>query len=156
MRTITHLLLPFCLLLTACQTGPLRLTTLVVGDAINDADVKQRADVLLGANIAAADDLLGERLETLEDLGRANHWLCIYRVPGDLLGTSRYVVETQFGQIAAISKTIQAMDGPSDLLGEIELRSKLGGKPAVYCEQQLGRPTRLLRDLRVAAGQTPG
>ena len=47
----------------------------------------------MGRNITSADGLFGERLEALEDTKHRGRWMVAYPVKGDLLGTSRYVVE---------------------------------------------------------------
>ncbi len=48
-----------------CRAHPGSLAMMLVGDLVNDADVKQRSEALMGRNITAADSLFGDRLETL-------------------------------------------------------------------------------------------
>ena len=73
---------------------------------------------LVGRNLSVVDATLGPRQETLEDARRRGRWMVVYPVAGDLLGTARYVVETRYGTIQAISKAIQNIDGAEDVFRE--------------------------------------
>ncbi len=130
-----------------CRAHPVSLAMMLVGDLVNDADVKQRSEALMGRNIEAADSLFGDRLETLEDARRRGRWMVVYPVKGDLLGTSRYVVEANFGEIRAISKTIQNIDGAEDVVRGLDLQSKLMNQRPAACRAELGRPVLVMRNL---------
>lgn len=130
-----------------CRAHPVSLAMMLVGDLVNDADVKQRSEALMGRNIAAADNIFGDRLETLEDAQRRGRWMVVYSVKGDLLGTSRYVVEANFGEIRAISKTKQNIDGAEDVVRGLDLRSKLMDQRPAACRARLGRPVLVMRNL---------
>ena len=60
-------------LLTGCRAHPVSLGTMLVGDAINDGDVKKRAEILLNEPVSAADRMFGARLETFEDTTSRRH-----------------------------------------------------------------------------------
>ena len=132
-----------------CRAHPVSLALMVVGDGINDADVQQRADDLLGHNIAAADSMFGARQETLEDTRGRGRMMIVYPVKGDLLGTSRYVLEVSNGAAVALTKTIQDIDGMEDVIREASLRQALLGKGPAACQGSgnLGRPVLVLRDV---------
>ncbi len=130
-----------------CRAHPGSLAMMLVGDLVNDADVKQRSEALMGRNITAADSLFGDRLETLEDSRHRGRWMVVYPVKGDLLGSSRYVVEANFGEIRAISKTIQNIDGAEDVIHGLDLRSKLKDQRPAACRAELGRPVLVMRNL---------
>jgi len=131
-----------------CRAHPVSLAMMVVGDVVNDADVENLAKKLVERNIAEADKILGARLETLEDDRRTGHEMIVYPVKGDVLGTSRYVVEAENGKIVSLTKSIQNIDGAEDLIKQADLRSKLIGKDPDACRihGKLGQPVLMLRD----------
>lgn len=132
---------------TGCRAHPVSLATMLIGDAVNDADVKDRRDLLLGKPEAAADTMFGSRLETLVDVGRQGVSLIFYPVPNDLLKTSRYLVEVEAGVIVVFTKTKQNIDGVEDLVHNANLEKKLIGKAPAQCSRdgELGPPLRTLR-----------
>lgn len=132
---------------TGCRAHPVSLVTMLIGDAVNDADVKDRRGLLVGKPEAAADTMFGSRLETLVDVGRPGVSLIFYPVKGDLLKTSRYLVEVEAGVIVVFTKTKQNIDGVEDLVHNANLDKKLIGKAPAQCSQEgeLGAPLRTLR-----------
>lgn len=130
-----------------CRAHPVSLGVMLIGDAVNDADVQQRAEKLIGRNIAAADEMFGARRETLEDTGKRGRWIVVYPVKDDILGTSRYVVESSYGSITALSRTIQNIDGAEDIIREMDLRPKLIGKDKHGCRKELSKQVVVLRDM---------
>jgi hypothetical protein len=130
-----------------CRMHPGSLATMVVGDALNDADVKDRRGLLMGKPEAAADTAFGSRLETLVDVDREGVSLVFYPVKNDLLKTSRYVVEVEGGVIVVLAKTKQNIDGIEDMIHNTSLEKKLIGKAPAECSQEgnLGVPLRTLR-----------
>jgi hypothetical protein len=130
-----------------CRAHPVSLATMLVGDAVNDADVKDRRGLLLGEPEAAADTMFGSRLETLVDVEREGVSLIFYPVKGDLLKSSRYIVEVENGVIVVFTKTKQNIDGVEDVMHNASLEKKLIGKTPAECSQEddLGVPLRTLR-----------
>jgi hypothetical protein len=130
-----------------CRAHPLSLATMLVGDAVNDADVKDRRDLLMGKPETAADSMFGARLETLVDVNRPGVSLIFYPVHGDLLKSSRYIVEVEAGVIVVFAKTKENIDGVEDLIHNASLEKKLIGKSPAECslEDDLGAPLRTLR-----------
>jgi len=130
-----------------CRAHPGSLATMLVGDAINDADVKDRRDLLMGKPEKAADSMFGQRLETLVDADRQGVSMIFYPVKGDILHSSRYIVEVENGAIVVFAKTKQNIDGVEDLIHNANLEKKLIGKAPAECSQEgnLGAPLRTLR-----------
>ena len=130
-----------------CRAHPGSLAMLVAGDAINDADVKDRRDKLVGQGETAADSMFGSRLETLIDVERPNVSIIFYPVKNDLLKKSRYIVELEDGVIMVFAKTKQDIDGIEDLIHDASLEKKLIGKTPRQCSEEgdLGQPLRTLR-----------
>lgn len=146
-RVIFYLSALLTLAAAGCRAHPISLVTMVVGDAVNDADVKDRRDLLMGKPEAAADSMFGSRLETLVDVDRPGVSLIFYPVEHDLLKSSRYIVEVENGTIAVLTKTKQNIDGVEDLIHNASLEKKLIGKSPAACsaEDDLGVPLRTLR-----------
>jgi hypothetical protein len=130
-----------------CRAHPGSLATMLIGDAINDADVKDRRDLLMGKPEKAADSMFGQRLETLVDADRQGVSMIFYPVQGDILHSSRYIVEVENGVIVVFAKTKQNIDGVEDLIHNANLEKKLIGKASAACSQagDLGPPLRTLR-----------
>jgi len=130
-----------------CRAHPLSLATMLVGDAVNDADVKDRRDLLVGKPETAADSMFGSRRETLVDVDRPGVSLIFYAAEGDLFKSSRYIVEVEAGVIVVFAKTKQNIDGIEDLIHNASLKKKLVGKSPAECsrEADLGTPLRTLR-----------
>lgn len=99
----------------------------VVGDAVNDADVSQKSQQLLGQPVAAADAALGQRIRTLEEL-RTGRRMIMYPVKDDFLNTYRWAVETQNDKIVALSKLQNNPDGGKDIAEKLVLKEIVGGK----------------------------
>jgi len=130
-----------------CRAHPGSLATMLVGDAINDADVKDRRGLLMGKPEKAADSMFGSRQETLVDADRQGVSMIFYPVQGDILHSSRYIVEVENGVIVVFAKTKQNIDGVEDLIHNANLEKKLIGKASAACSQagDLGPPLRTLR-----------
>ena len=95
----------------------------------------------------AADSMFGTRQETLVDIDRPGVSLIFYPVQGDLLKSSRYIVEVENGAIVVFAKTKQNIDGVEDMIHDARLEKKLIGKSPAECSQEddLGTPLRTLR-----------
>ena len=130
-----------------CRAHPGSLASLIAGDAINDADVKDRRSKLMGQDETAADRMFPPRLETLDDVERRDVRLIFYPVKNDLFKKSRYVVELEAGAIVVLAKTKVNIDGVEDLIHNANLKKKLIGKAPAQCSRDgdLGAPLRTLR-----------
>ena len=131
-----------------CRAHPVSLAMMLVGEAVNDADIEDRAEKLVGREVSAADQMFGSRQETLEDTNRAGREMIVYPVKGDVVGSSRYVVEASRSTVVALTKTKQNIDGMEDVIKQTALRAKLVGKNPRACSQDgdLGRPILVLRN----------
>jgi len=146
--TVIYSVVAFLVLASAgCRAHPVSLVTMLVGDAVNDADVKDRRDLLMGKPETASDNMFGPRLETLVDVDRQGVSMIFYPVKGDLLKSSRYIVEVENGVIVVFTKTKQNIDGVEDVIHNASLEKKLLGKSPAECSQEddLGAPLRTLR-----------
>ncbi len=121
-------------LLGGCRAHPVSLGTMIVGDMVNDADVEKRAKILMNQPVAAADEMFGARLETLEDT-TADRKLVLYPVKMDLLNTERYAVEVVNNTITAVSRMKRNIDGSENVLKQMQLEDKLMGKGPKECEE---------------------
>ncbi len=130
-----------------CRAHPVSLATLIAGDAINDADVKDRRSKLMGQDEAAAENMFGQRLETLIDAERQDVIIIFYPVKNDLFKKSRYIAELDGGKIVMFAKTKQDIDGIEDLIHDASLEKKLAGKTPAQCSKdgELGEPLRTFR-----------
>ncbi|MDY6914617.1 MAG: hypothetical protein SVT52_09205 [Planctomycetota bacterium] len=130
-----------------CRAHPGSLAKLIAGDAINNADVKDRRSKLMGKDEAAADKMFGQRLETLVDVERPNVSIIFYPVKHDIFKKSRYLVELEDGVIVVFSRAKRNIDGVEDLVHDAKLEKKLAGKTPTQCSQHddLGAPLRTLR-----------
>ncbi len=136
-----------CFTAVGCRSHPVSLATKIAGDAINDADVKDRRSKLIGKDEAAADKMFGRRLETLIDVERPDVSVIFYPVKNDLFKKSRYIVELEDGVIVVFAKTKQNIDGIEDLIHDANLERKLIGKTPTQCSKDgdLGEPLRTFR-----------
>lgn len=147
-RFLTHgwnwgvhaMVLGVTILMAGCRAHPANLAIMLVGDAISDADVQDRAERLLGKPAAAADAMFGERLDTIQAQG--SRFMQVYPVQGDILSQSRYAVEVRDGRVVALTKAKFNADGVEDVIKQADLSKKLLGKNPRQCriEGRLGRP----------------
>ncbi len=130
-----------------CRAVPGSLAMLIVGDAVNDADVQDRRSKLIGRSAVEADIMFGSRLETLVDVERTGVSLIVYPVDLDLLDSSRYIVEVEDGVIVVIAKAKKNIDGLEDVIHGANLKRKLIGKTPAECSVagEFGKPIRTLR-----------
>lgn len=132
-----------------CRAHPGSLATMIAGDAVNDVDVKDRKEKLVGKGEAAADSMFGARVETFVDVDRPSVSLIFYPVKIDPLKTSRYIVELEDGVIVVFTKSKQDIDGVEDIIHDASLEKKLRGKSPGQCSKdgKLGVPLRTLRSV---------
>ena len=118
----------------------------LVGKAVDVADVKKREKELLGARLSAADEMFGERQDTLRDLNSDRSWV-VYPVELDVMGKDRYVVEVAAERIVALSRTEKNSDPKRDWPRALIIKSKIKGKPPTECaaELDMGDPVLTVR-----------
>lgn len=105
----------------------------VVGDAVNDADVSQKSQELMGKPVAAADAEFGKRIQTLQE-SRSTRLMITYPVKDDVLNMFRWAVETERGQIVALAKLQNNPDGGQDLAEKLVLKAIVDGKTPAQVE----------------------
>jgi hypothetical protein len=142
----------FCVALVAltlggCRAHPISLAIMIAGDAIDDADVKERRSELMGQDETTADRMFGQRLETLVDAERRDVIIIFYPVKNDLFQNSRYIVELGGGKIVMFAKIKQDIDGIEDLIQDAILENELAGLTPAQCSKngELGPPLRTFR-----------
>ena len=107
----------------------------LVGDVIEDADVKQRGEELMGQPVAVADQKFGAAIDEFKDVHSSRRWRT-YPVKLDVLGHQRYVVETLNSRIVSVSKANRSkreVDIPRVLI----LKEKVKGKSPRECRSAL-------------------
>ena len=129
---LSVLLIPlFC----GCISTAVKIGAEVVGKVLDDADTKERAKKLIGSEVAAADEMFGERMDVLHDVNGSREWR-VYPVPYDLLGKNRFVVEISDNKIVALTKTEKGGD-QLDIPRKLLLERKVKGKSPEECESLL-------------------
>ncbi len=144
-RVVLACLMASLLANVGCITATVGLAVKVVGDEVNDADAKRQGEKLLGKEAAAADSLLGPRLETLVDAEDADRMLILYTTSDILSKDYRYTVEVVNGKITVVSKNKVGRDR----LKTAGLAEDLLGKNPKQCEQseELAQPVLVLRSV---------
>ncbi|HVP10803.1 MAG TPA: hypothetical protein VMV94_06385 [Phycisphaerae bacterium] len=144
-------LLSIALVLAAAGCSPYatiaNLGIKVVGDAVDDADVADRGNKLIGRPVAAADAEFGRRQRTMMEIpGRRE--MITYPVKGDLLAKYRWVVEAEHGRIVALAKMQNDPDGGKDIVKKMVLKEMVLGKTPqeVGTKEQFRKPILTLRD----------
>jgi hypothetical protein len=107
-------------------TTAVKLGVKVVGQTVNDVDVKEHAR-LVGQPVSAADAAFGRRLRTLEET-RTGRQMIAYPVKDDVLAMFRWVVETQNGSIVALAKVQNDPDGSQDIAEKVLVKAIVEGK----------------------------
>ena len=126
----------------------------LIGSAVDDADVKKHAKKLIGAELAAADELFGERTDTLRDLNSTRAWVTYPVKDFNLFGKDRYVVEVLDGKIVALTRAEKNSDPKTDILRAVLVAGKVKGKPIGECQAQLEDVGPLLLTARSDATKT--
>lgn len=143
--------------LLACAAGcnpvstGVKLGVRVMGDVIEDVDVKQKGDALVGRPVSAADEAFGARIDSFKDVRSDRRWQT-YPVKLDLLGQQRYVVEVSGGRIVSVSKSDKS-GRKVDIPLEIILKEKLKGKSPQECQAGLKYGPPLLAVRSESTGQ---
>jgi hypothetical protein len=148
-----------CLLIlfvmAGCSSNPatsaISLGAKVVGKVVEDEETRKLAGELVGASATAADEKLGERSDTLQDVKQSRQWQ-IYPVQYDVLGKLRYVVETSNNKILAVGM-VEKGGGELDMPRKLYYEHKIKGKTMRECEELLGMGPPLLTVRSLNTGQ---
>ena len=118
----------------------------LVGKTVDTVDVREREKKLLGAKPSAADEMLGERLDTLRDVNSDRAWV-VYPVELDVMGKDRYVVEVANDKIVALTRAEKDSDPVRDIPRALLMEDKVKGKPPTECaaELDIGEPLLTVR-----------
>lgn len=118
-------------------TAAVSIGVKLIGSAVDDADVKKHSKTLIGAELAAADEVFGERMDTLRDVHSTRAWV-VYPVKDfNFLGKDRYVVEVLDDEIVALTRAEKNSDPKTDIVRAALIRDKVTGKPRHECETHL-------------------
>jgi len=123
---------------SGCIGSGVGMAVNVIGGVIDSADVKEKEKDLLGKPPSAADEMFGERLDTMRQQGGQRVW-AIYDVKGltNPLGKDSYVVEVTGGTIHSLSRVETTPDAKIDLPRVALIEEKVTGKPPAECQQEL-------------------
>ena len=111
------------LALCGCRAHPISLAITLVGDVVDDQDLKEREPLLIGKDPSAADAMFGRRHDTLVEVSTRWQWL-IYPELHERVAESFYVVEVGAeGRITGLFKCKRNIDG----LEDVEKTRVLGG-----------------------------
>ncbi|MCZ6699848.1 MAG: hypothetical protein O7D94_13020 [Planctomycetota bacterium] len=137
LRLATLVLIPTLAAAGSGCTAAVSIGVKLIGSAVDDADVKKHSEKLLGAELAAADEVFGERIDTLRDVNSTRAWV-IYPVKDyNILGKDRYVVEAVNDRIVAFSRVEKTSDAKTDIPRALIIADKVKGKPIGECEALL-------------------
>lgn len=134
-------------LVSGCRAHPLSLAITLVGDAVDDHDLRQRTPQLLGRDPGAADAMFGPRHDTLVDVSTGWKWL-IYPQPGERLAESFYVAEVSAeGKVAGLFKCKRNIDGLEDVQRTRALAEQVYGKTPAEAQAagRLSEPLMVMR-----------
>ena len=112
----------------------------LVGQVVDDEDVKKKAEQLIGQPPSVADEVIGERIDTLRDVNGSRQWI-IYPVKYDVLNKNRYIAEVENGKITAVTKA-EKYASKLDLPRALIYKAKTEGKSPEAVEEalELGKP----------------
>jgi hypothetical protein len=129
------------------KTGA-KLGVHLIGEVIEDGDVKQRGEALVGRPVSAADEIFGQTIDVFKDVRSERRWRTYPAKldPLDPLGQQRYVVEVLANKVVTVSKcgkSSRKVDIPQAFI----LKEKVKGKSPQECEArlELGRPLLAVR-----------
>lgn len=114
-----------------------KIGTHLVGVAIANEEVDRLSQQLLGKPPSAADDMLGQRVNTWDDLRDSRRQWITYAVKLDVLDRQRYVIECVNNRIVAV-ELFQKSDSDVDIPLELVYYAKVQGKGPREAEAALG------------------
>ncbi len=148
LRLATLVLIPTLAAAGSGCTAAVSIGVKLIGSAVDDADVKKHSAKLIGAELAAADEVFGEPIDTLRDVSSTRAWV-IYPVKDfNVLGKDRYVVEVFDDRIVAFTRAENNSDPKTDIPRALFIANKVKGKPVAECETLLENVGPLLLTVR--------
>ena len=121
----------------------------LVGSAVDSADIEERREQLMNADLARANEMFGAPLDAFSDINSSRAWR-VYKVPQnkDPFGRDRYVVEVAKGRIVAVSRVEKNSELKIDLPRAIAIKFDVKGKPISECEALVdhGKPLVTVRN----------
>lgn len=127
------------LVVSGCGATPVGLAVNVVGAAVNDADVKDKAAILMGASVADCDAVLGQPLDAFHSDQPVRDWRA-YPVKNDVVGNYRYLIEFRGGRVIAVSKAQRVSDVVVDAATYAYFKEKCMGQSPESCQFAIGNP----------------
>lgn len=113
--------------------------------AVDHAEVKDLEAKLMGKPPSASDQLLGERVDTLRQIGGSRQFLTYkVKLDVDVLTQHRYLVEVVDNRIVAVAKLERKGRTKLDIARALVLKEKAKGRSPTECEQILDRGRPLL------------
>lgn len=134
------------LVLTGCSATPIGMGVKVAGQVVNDLDIKERGDKLLGQPPSAADNMFGMPEDVFESVSDSRTWR-VYNNASDPLGLSRYIVEVANRRIVGVTKSQRYSDAAMDAARQLAAQSQIMGATPGEAEARLkmGPPKYTLR-----------
>lgn len=125
---------------TGCNS-PAGMAIQLVGKAVDSAETKKLGDDLIGKGPSAADEKLGQPIDTWRQVNGPGVWRVYPGGSLDVLDNQRNVVQLSNGRIVAVTKV--KIDGSGiQLARKMLYDQKVTGKTPAECETalNLGRP----------------
>lgn len=108
----------------------------LVGDVVDEEDMQQRKDKLMGKSPAAAEEMFGPHTDAWRDVRSDREWI-VYPVKMDVMDSSHYVVEVAGGRIVMVERVEKNANMEMDIPEELILKEKVKGKSPQACEAEL-------------------
>ncbi len=135
-----------------CRATPIGATVGLVGFAVDEVDVREKSEELMGVSAATADAILGPPQDIFQSQRPPREWR-MYPVKYDALGKYRYLLEMGDGQVIAISKVDRSCDLALDTATRAIVDDEVEGYTPEQCEANLERGPPLLSVRSVGTGQ---
>jgi hypothetical protein len=118
-----------------CRVHPVSLAMTLAGDVIDAAELQELEPKMIGEPAAAANDVFGERNDTLVDLEDGGAWL-VFEERNQHFAETYYVVEASAeGIITNLFKAKRNIDGLEDLQKIKQLTALTVGADRAECER---------------------
>ena len=135
-----------------CRATPIGATVGLVGFAVDEVDVNEKAEELMGVSTEMADATLGSPMDVFRGERPPREWR-MYAVKYDALGKYRYLVEIRDGKVIALSKVDRSCDLALDTATRAVLDDEVEGYTPEQCEANLEQGPPLLSVKSEATGQ---
>jgi hypothetical protein len=116
-------------------TSAIKYGAKIVGKVVDEAEVAEYEEKLVGQPPTTADAEFGERVDVFRDT-KGRRYFITYRVKLDPLDVNRIVVEVSGEKIVAVSK-VEKGGSKIDIPRKLILEDKIKGKPPAECQREL-------------------